>query len=309
MVTNPLVSELGGSVLRVVGGLLGVVLLIIVGVERRPWRELWVRPLFQRWRTWVVIATVFSLTVLAGPLPATLLALAISLQCLREYSMLTDLPAGYRRVLLGMGLLAAPAALLSADLFFALPPLLLVVATLQPLLLGDPRSGMRHLAAAAFGWGYLAWLPAFLVLLHRHVVGGPQLLLVIALAVALSDVGAFTVGKLVGRRPLAPRLSPSKTVEGVAGNVAGALAGTLLLAAVWPPFLTLPLAVGLALLIGLGAVWGDLFESALKRACEVKDTGAWLPGFGGLLDRVDSLIIVIPLVYYAVRGLSLLPAG
>ena len=91
----------------------------------------------------------------------------------------------------------------------------------------------------------------------------------------------------------------------MAGNLIGALAGALLMAFAWPPFLTWPLAVGLAALIGLGAVWGDLVESAVKRTFGVKDAGSWLPGFGGLLDRVDSFIIVLPLVYYAVRLIEL----
>lgn len=309
MMANPLMSELGGPTLRIVGGLLGTILLVILGIERRPWRELVGRPLFRRWATWAVIAPLFGLAVLTGPLAAALLTMLLSLQCLREYSALVELPASYRRVLLGTGALAAPAALLAPGLFFGLPPLLLVLATLLPLVHGEPRAGMRHLPVGVFGWGYLAWLPAFLVLLHQQAEGGPRLLLVIGLAVALSDVGAFAVGKLAGRRPLAPRLSPGKTVEGVAGALAGALAGVLLLTAIWPSFLTLPAAVGLALVIGLGAVWGDLVESALKRAAGAKDAGAWLPGFGGLLDRADSLILVLPLVYYALPVLRLLAGG
>jgi phosphatidate cytidylyltransferase len=124
-------------------------------------------------------------------------------------------------------------------------------------------------------------------------------LLLVGLAVAMSDVGAFTIGRLLGRRPLAPQLSPSKTIEGVAGNLVGAVAGVLLLSPVWPAYLNLRAALGLGLLIGGAAVWGDLVESALKRAHGAKDAGTWLPGFGGLLDRVDSLILALPLVAYA----------
>ena len=182
--------------------------------------------------------------------------------------------------------------------------MLLLLATLQPLL-SPGEHDIRPLALAAFGWGYLALLPAHLTLLH-HLPGGPGLLLTLGLAVALSDVAAFTLGKLVGRHPLAPRLSPSKTWEGVAGNLVGAVVGVGLMAFAWPAGLTPPLALGLAALIGLGSVWGDLIESAVKRSFAAKDAGAWLPGFGGLLDRADSLIVVLPLVFYALTGLALL---
>jgi phosphatidate cytidylyltransferase len=78
------------------------------------------------------------------------------------------------------------------------------------------------------------------------------------------------------------------------------------LSPIWPTYLNLPAAIGLGLLIGCAAAWGDLVESALKRACGAKDAGAWLPGFGGLLDRVDSLILVLPLVAYALWAATLL---
>ena len=121
------------------------------------------------------------------------------------------------------------------------------------------------------------------------------------MASAGSDVGAFVVGRRFGRHPLAPRLSPNKTREGVIGNVLGAAVGFL-------PFLVLlqpwfePLAiVVLVLLVAVGSLWGDLLESAVKREVGVKDAAKWLPGFGGILDRIDSLLLVVPLVYWAMR--------
>src|SRR5205085_2300280 len=153
---------------------------------------------------------------------------------------------------------------------------------------------VRHLAFAALGWGYVAWLLAHLVLLARYVEGGAGLLLMIGLATALSDVAAFVLGKRFGRRKLAPRLSPNKTWEGTIGSLIGAYAGAGLMAFALPSGLPWILVAALPLVIGLGAVWGDLLESAIKREFGAKDAGAWLPGFGGLLDRIDSLILVAP---------------
>ena len=197
--------------LEVVGGILGLALVLLLITERRDLRELHRRELFKRLLTWAIIAPVYTLAVLSGPIPALLLVCLMVFQGLREYATLVGLPRAYRWVLLGMGLLAAPVALHSPLAFYALPALLLVVATIQPLLFQGIREGMRSLAFAVFGWGYLAWFLGHFMLLHLYVSGGPGLLLALGLAVALSDVAAFITGKGLGRHKLAPRLSPNKT--------------------------------------------------------------------------------------------------
>lgn len=288
-------TPLGAGALTTIGGLLLTSLVMILLAEyRRRW-GLADRPLLQKWLSWAGIAPIFGLAVLGGTLTTAALALVVSLQCLREYSRLTMLPVGDRRLWLALTGLAAPVALVSTSALLALPLLVLLLASLRPLL-WPTADGINPWALGFFGWCYLALIPAGLVVIHRESPGGPGLLLTIGLAVALSDVGAYLVGRRFGRHQLAPRLSPAKTWEGVAGNLLGALLGVHLMAFAWPAGLTPLLAVGLAALIGLGALWGDLIESAVKRTWAVKDAGDWLPGFGGLLDRVDSLIIVVLLV-------------
>jgi phosphatidate cytidylyltransferase len=155
------------------------------------------------------------------------------------------------------------------------------------------------------------------MVLMSRLEGGSVLLVLVGLSTALSDVGAFAAGRLFGshgRHPLAPRISPNKTWEGVGGNLAGAAVGVALtllaLRGVWPEATWTLLQVAiLPITVAVGAVWGDLFESAVKREFGAKDAGAWLPGFGGLLDRVDSLLIVMPLVYFQYHLASLLGAG
>ena len=130
---------------------------------------------------------------------------------------------------------------------------------------------------------------------------GITLFAALAVATAGSDVGAFIVGRRFGRHPLAPRLSPNKTREGVIGNVLGAAVGFLPFVVLLGPWFE-PLAfVMLVLLVAVGSLWGDLLESAVKREAGVKDAATWLPGFGGILDRIDSLLLVVPLVYWAMR--------
>lgn len=296
---NPIGSEHLVPAATVVAGLLGFAAVALLLMHRFNVRRLAASALFHRWLVWAVIAPLYILAVLGGTVPTLLLVVAISIQGLREYSTLVGLPPGFRAVLLGLGILPAPVALVSRDAFFVLPAVLLLVATLQPLLWHRNRDGIRNLAFAAFGWGYIGWFLAHLVLLRARFEGGEALLLAIGLSVAVSDVAAFVIGKAIGRRKLAPSLSPSKTWEGVSGNLLGAGLGFGLMVASLPIRMPILAVVGLPVLIGFGAAWGDLVESAIKREFGAKDAGSWLPGFGGLLDRIDSLLVVGPLVFYA----------
>ncbi len=299
LISNPLHNPLFGPSLLVVLGLLGGALLLLVLGTRGNLARLRGSVLFRRWQVWTVIAVLYGGALLGGALPTLALLSGLVAGGLWEYARLVGLPRSYRRVLLGTGVLAGPAALFAPGVFQALPPLLLLAGTLQPLVRRE--SGVRHFAFAVLGWGYIAWFLAHLMLLYRYVDGGPGILLVLGLATGLSDIAAFTVGRRFGKHPLAPAISPNKTWEGVAGNVLGAYLGVGLLAVALPAPIRPLLVALLPLVIAAGAVWGDLLESRIKREFGVKDAGAWLPGFGGLLDRVDSFLIVIPLVYYFLR--------
>ena len=303
-ISNPFADPLFLPTLRVVGGLLGGILLVLLVVERKHLRELNRRELFQRWRTWVFIASLYGLAILAGKATAMLLVAFLVFQGLREYARLVGLPKPYRWVLLAAGLVTVPSALLPYEYLALLPALLLLLAA-SPLLFHQRiEERVRHLALAAFGWGYIALLLGHILLMFLYVQGGPGLLLALGLAVALSDVGAFTIGKPLGRHKLAPSISPNKTWEGVGGSLLGAAVGIGIMSFALPATMPFPMALALPAVVALGAVWGDLLESALKWKFQVKDTGTWLPGFGGLLDRVDSLIIVLPLAYYLMKFAS-----
>jgi len=300
---NPFASPLFVPTLLRWAGLFGAALAVLLV---RRWRSgtSGEDVLLVRWRTWLIIAPIYLFAVLGGVLSTALLVMALTFQGLREYARLVDLSPAYSRILFVMGLAVTPVAALSAEGTYLLAPMLLIVATLQPLLLGTVPGGVRQLAFAAFGWGYIAWFLGHLVLVREYLPGGTGILLAMGLAVALSDVGAFVAGKTFGKHTLTPRLSPNKTVEGVAGNFVGAYAGLVVMSFAVPPGMRTFVVLGLPLLIGLGALWGDLVESALKREFGVKDAGSWLPGFGGILDRIDSLLIVAPLAYYVLKMLA-----
>ncbi len=130
-----------------------------------------------------------------------------------------------------------------------------------------------------------------------HAVGGRMATLLLIATVVVSDSSQYYVGRAFGRRPLAPAISPKKTVEGAIGGVVCAtaflmIAGTRL----FPGAALAPLALVGVALVSLG-ICGDLFESRLKRIAGVKDSSSLIPGHGGVLDRIDALLFATPALY------------
>ena len=118
-----------------------------------------------------------------------------------------------------------------------------------------------------------------------------------------ADIAAYVVGSLIGRRRLAPRISPGKTWEGtLAGFAAAAIAVWFVGTQVFIPGLPSEILVPIALAVGPAGLLGDLLESALKRAAGVKDSGTIFPGHGGVLDRIDSLLLVAPVIALALNA-------
>jgi phosphatidate cytidylyltransferase len=159
---------------------------------------------------------------------------------------------------------------------------------------------MTRAAWLVFGVGYIGALPSCWSLL-RLLPDGRGLVLFVALTIWASDIGAYYVGSRWGRRLLATRISPKKSVEGVLGGVAGgmaiAAAGTI---GLWPG-ISLPTALWVSPVLVLSGILGDLSESALKRGAGVKDSGALIPGHGGVLDRLDSLLFAGPVLFFFAR--------
>jgi phosphatidate cytidylyltransferase len=160
-----------------------------------------------------------------------------------------------------------------------------------------PRKPFRVLAGAIL---YVS-LPLSALVLLRGEEGGRDWLFLALLATFAVDTGAYTVGKLFGRHRMAPKISPGKTWEGAAGGYAAGAAAVFLLARAFDISPGAGKLLPLALLVPVFAMAGDLFESFLKRRMGIKDASGFLPGHGGFLDRLDSIMFVVPLVYVFVR--------
>ena len=170
-----------------------------------------------------------------------------------------------------------------------------VLAVLVWRLFDGADGYLRDVSAGLFVLSYLPLLAGFAVLMVTQSQGVERIVTFIVVVVA-SDIGGFALGVLFGKHPMAPRISPKKSWEGFAGSVlfcsvAGAVALPLLLEAEWWQGLLLGLAVVCT------AVIGDLCESMVKRDLGVKDMGTLLPGHGGLMDRLDSLLPSAPVVW------------
>jgi len=170
----------------------------------------------------------------------------------------------------------------------ALPSLWLVAR-------GDTQRALSDWLVTVGGVLYVGWLGSYLIPLRQLDQDWVFLALFATFA---NDTGAYFVGRAVGRTPLAPHISPGKTVEGSLGGLLCGVAGVVVLNyALGLDVSTGPL-IPLAILVPVAAQLGDLAESLLKRGAGVKDAGVLVLGHGGVLDRLDSVLFVVPMVYY-----------
>lgn len=212
----------------------------------------------------------------------------------------------------------AAALVVIASFVFEEPALtVLAVAALSIWSLGaaifqpdDMKTSLASVSATVFGVIYVALLAGCLVgvrMIADTAPGTPvphlasKLLTTFFAIVMMTDTGAYYTGRTIGRHKLAPRVSPGKTIEGAIGGFVMAVVAGFLCKLVFFP--EIPAAHALALGAVLGAIGqvGDLAESMLKRGSNVKDSGTLLPGHGGVLDRVDSMLFCAPVLYYYSR--------
>jgi phosphatidate cytidylyltransferase len=249
----------------------------------------------------LVLAAVWFLPPIAT-IALSLLAAALAFS---EYaSIASALGAHVPRMVSGAAVLAACGAVGSgrvpADVV-----LMTAVITIGALAVGSGQPGpaiLRDTAAALFPVLYIG-LPLGALAAVR-VLGGREAVVLLMAAIVISDSAQYYTGRALGRRPLAPSISPKKTLEGAIGGVVfGTAAFAIGARLVFPATAWLLLALVGASIAALGIV-GDLFESLLKRSAGVKDSSALIPGHGGVLDRIDSWLFAAPVYYVFVRYLQ-----
>ena len=160
----------------------------------------------------------------------------------------------------------------------------------------DSSQAIVGISTTLFGIFYVSWFFSFIIKI-RFLPQGTLLVAFLLLVTKMGDVGAYLVGKSMGKNTLIPRISPKKTLEGSLGGLGFSLCAALISKS-YLPFIPLIHLIALGILIGFLAQLGDLCESLIKRDCQVKDSGAHLPGLGGILDVLDSIIFATPIFYF-----------
>ena len=226
-----------------------------------------------------------GIPVWIGEGTTAILAAALAVVAVTEYARLVRLERADTCVILTLAVLYPLAAWLRPSLLH-LAPVAVLLCAVPAVFGGDVEHGARRTAFTAFGSVWICWALSHLVMVWPDTF-------LLCFAVAATDVAAWCGGKGLrrmawARRPLSP-LSPNKTVGGMVGAIIGAFLILTLLGTI---------SIGLLVAVSLGGLFGDLLESMVKRQAQVKDAGTWLTGFGGLLDRIDSLLVVLPLAYF-----------
>jgi phosphatidate cytidylyltransferase len=268
----------------------------------------WIGPkqyqdLWPRYTSWLWLSLILLAPILLGAAWMMAAVALLSLLCYREFARATGL---FREMAISavvvLGVLALTFACVDnySRLFFAVAPLTVGLIAVVTIPQDRPKGyiqrtalGMMGFLLFGYGLGYLGML-----------VNNPQyrpILILLLVGVEMNDVFAYCVGKLIGGPKIIPNTSPGKTV---AGSVGALVLTTLLVAGLthWVFFGTAVDQIGLLLLFGAGmsilGQFGDLLLSSIKRDVGVKDIGAVIPGHGGLLDRFDSLVLVVPSAFH-----------
>ena len=243
-----------------------------------------------------VLAAVFF----AGPVPFGAIVLALALVALHEYLKLCAVEP-----LIKAGVLACAVVVLLAVPVGGAPGVgaaaLLALALLSLWRVTDPARRFRGLAEGVLGLCYIGYAMGCLWLLRMETPRGASWLFLVLAATWAGDSAAYFIGSRFGRRRFSPNLSPNKTWAGSLGGLAGSVAGGLLSLPLFAGDVPAVFLAAASLAVGLTGQLGDLFESLWKRAKGVKDSGNLIPGHGGILDRIDSLLIGIPVAYHIVR--------
>lgn len=293
---NPLDNPLFWPILRITGILFLFGFGVVLFFARKDLKAGLKGELGKRYIGWLMIAPVFLIGSFVKGVVAALILFVFFYLVLAEYIRVVGVQRPYVIHLYIFVPITFFAAQYFPELYAVLPAAAILTLTLVPILNHHIDDLYIQLSFAGRGYLYLVWSVGHLILIQH--LAGTGLIMITAIGVALSDVMQYTIGKLIGKHIIAPEVNPRKAWEGLIGDLLGAGMAVYLLRFALPAEFTVVHQVILAVLIGLGSAWGDLISSMLKRVADVKDWGQIIPGHGGLLDRANSMVVVIPLVYY-----------
>ncbi|MBN3040191.1 MAG: phosphatidate cytidylyltransferase [Candidatus Omnitrophica bacterium] len=261
--------------------------------------ELWLRYI-----TFLFIAPAFLIPAYFGRPVFNFLIMGMAALYLREFFQLTQ--TWQHRIYRWEGRIFALIVLLGTlfenkFVFFRIPVFVVMFVLATPVFLREVKDSLKHTTATIVGILYFGWMFSYAVFIRDSFGFGG--IIFVCFLVTINDLAAFWVGKALGKRKLIPEISPNKTVEGALGGIVITAIFALVFKYALPQFSYL-VCIFLGVVISLIGQMGDLVLSVIKRDMCVKDSGKILPGHGGVLDRFDSWIFSLPLVYYLMHWLK-----
>jgi phosphatidate cytidylyltransferase len=290
---------------------------VVLGVLRFVFKKE-TASMFKTYWSWILIAGIGFIVVFLGRIPTIVGVTFVAIYALREFAHVSGL---YRDFWMTGAVYAGIVSVGIASLisnprhqepgpgwygfFIAVPAFVIALILLIPILRNHARGELQRISLAIVGFVYIGWMFGHLGFLAnaRDAYG---FICYIIFATGVTDVAAFTFGKIFGRHPLRSEISPNKTWEGALGAFGVAMILPWLLRFSFPFFGMWQLILT-GLIVGIGGQLGDLSISVLKRDIGTKDMAATIPGHGGIFDRIDSLVYVAPLFmhmagyYYPLR--------
>lgn len=261
----------------------------------------WTEKLLTRTMTGVIYVLAIIVCMFLGVVPTAILASAMAWLCCSEFFRISRMAGRRPNEILGLTVAIAypiAAAIMGLTLMNAVTCVLLICCAIWYVF--TPRANIADVAVTFFGPIYTSFTMAFLVLIRAYDKGldGALLAFVTIGAIWLEDSFAYLIGSSFGSHKMAPRISPNKSWEGFFGGLLGSVLVWCIGAFLNVGHISWQLAIIAGLAEGIFCVFGDLFESRIKRGVGVKDSGNLLPGHGGLLDRTDSVIFGLVVSYF-----------
>ncbi len=279
---------------------------LIVILKKFDLREVWKGELGKRYLSWLVIGGLFMLFVFLGGIPSLIFIYVVMIFAIWEVYKMANLSKLHFYALIILAAISVIIASFFETRFYMLPILYFAVLTFITVRKNDAK-GFSNLTTSLYAAIWIIFFLCHFILLghlNNDVDNTKALLFLIGFAVPLADIGAYVFGRvfakveILNRFKIASNISPKKIWAGVIGDIIGAGIGIWIMYFVVGNYFSVLQLVILAVLIGIFSVIGDMNESLVKRYFNVKDSSSLIPGHGGILDRIDSVLRVIVIVYY-----------
>ena len=261
-----------------------------------------VKAMWVKYGAWFIMVPVLTIPACFHRVVMQVALLLLSLYAFEEFSRAVGLWKHRAHVWLariGILMIYVPVLFPWFSLFMTMPAYVVMLVFLFPIARDKYEGMIQRSCLAMLGVIYFGWFLAHLAFL-MNVAEGRAMVLAFFLVVIVNDASAYLIGSTVGKRLVSPNISPKKTVEGVLGSAAVSI-GMIFAVRFALPCISLPDTILLGFVLGVGGTCGDLTISLIKRDVGVKDMGTLIPGHGGLLDRLDSILFTAPIFFHFLK--------